>query len=195
MRAALIAMLLLGAGPALAQGRPEPPAAERLVPGGRAGWVTTAKGCWLWAGGLERSSTDIAAEWSGACPNGPAEGTGRSVVRWRVGERQREMVWQGPLRNGKAEGRGTLVVTEDGQVQSRETGEYHEDRLVNGRLELPRQGIVYQGGWRLGHPDGPGELRAEGQVFRGNWENGCLLDKGRWIAFTRQPDQCQGQAT
>jgi hypothetical protein len=152
-------------------------------------------GCWLWAGGLEAGSVGINGRWSGRCPNGPAEGNGRSVVSWQVAGRQREMVWEGPLHNGKAEGEGTLVVSEDGEVVSREHGRYHEDRLVQGRLELPRQGLVYEGGWNLGHPNGEGELRVGGEVIRGKWENGCLKRKNAWISFTRQPEQCEGEST
>jgi hypothetical protein len=196
MRPLLFLTLPLLALPALAQPLAEPPAAERLVPGGRAGWVSDGKGgCWLWAGGLEAGSSDITGSWSGDCPNGPAEGTGRSVVRWQVAGRMREMIWEGPLQNGKAEGQGTLIVTEDGEVVSRERGRYHLDRLVQGRLELPRAGLVYEGGWDLGHPHGEGELRLNNEVIRGQWEHGCLRRKDAWISFTRSPDQCEGQAT
>ena len=198
MRAMLLPVLL--ALPAFApatwaQGLPDPPAAERVVPGGRAGWVSDGHGgCWLWAGGLEAGASGIAGTWTGPCPNGPAEGEGRSVIGWQVGGRQRQMVWEGPLRGGKAEGRGSLVVSEDGQVITRETGEYRDDRLVNGRLEIPRTGLVYEGGWAMGQPNGQGELRLGGQVLRGAWENGCLKVKGRWVSFTRPPEQCEGQA-
>lgn len=192
----ILALLLALAAPAMAQPAPQPPAAELMVPGGRAGWVTDGKGgCWVWAGGIEAGATDLTASWTGACPNGPAEGTGRSTVRWRLDGQQREMVWNGPLHLGKAEGRGTLVVSADGEVQSREEGEYHDDRLVTGRLDLPRRGIVYEGGWRFSHPHGQGTLRAEGQVLTGQWENGCLRRKGRWHAFTRPVETCEGQNT
>ncbi len=175
---------------------PAPPAAEWVVPGGRAGWVSDGQGgCWLWAGGLGAGASSITGSWTGPCPNGPAEGEGRSVIRWQIGGQQHEMVWQGPLRAGKAEGRGTLVSTEDGEVVTLEQGEYHDDYLVNGRLEFMGSGLVYDGGWRQGHPQGEGTLRLEGQLIQGHWEHGCLRRKGRWIAFTRPPEQCEGQPT
>ena len=193
-----LAVLLVGGTAATVSAQPvaPPPAAERWVPGGRAGWVADGQGgCWVWAGGLEAGSTDITANWSGACSKGPAEGGGRSVVQWQVAGRQREMIYQGVLQAGKAAGAGQLDVTEAGELVSRETGEYQNDWLVRGRLELPRAGLVYEGGWRLGQPHGQGELRAGGEVISGSWENGCLQYKGAWLAFTRPAEQCEGQAT
>jgi hypothetical protein len=193
----ILALLLLAlAAPAMAQPVPAPPAGEMLVPGGRAGWVTDGQGgCWVWAAGIEAGATGLTATWSAGCPRGPAEGSGRSVVRWQVAGQQLEMVWNGPLVAGKAEGRGTLVVTENGQLRSREEGEYRDDRLAQGRLEVPRHGIVYEGGWRFNHPHGQGTLRAEGQVISGVWEHGCLRRKGRLYSFTRAVESCEGQDT
>jgi hypothetical protein len=105
------------------------------------------------------------------------------------------MIYQGALRAGKAEGRGALDVTEDGELVSREVGTYHDDRLVQGRLELPRANLVFEGSWHLGQPHGPGELRVGGEVIQGNWENGCLQRKDSWVSFTRPAEQCEGQAT
>jgi hypothetical protein len=196
MRRLLLATCLLLAPAAMAQPVGEPPAAQRLVPGGRAGWVADGKGgCWIWAGGIEAGATGIVGRWSAGCPQGPAEGTGRSVVEWRVREHRREMIYQGALRAGKAEGRGALDVTEDGELVSREVGTYHDDRLVQGRLELPRANLVFEGSWHLGQPHGPGELRVGGEVIQGNWENGCLQRKDSWVSFTRPAEQCEGQAT
>ncbi len=196
MRRTLLAACLLLAPAALAQPVGEPPAAERMVPGGRAGWVADGKGgCWVWAGGIEAGATGVTARWSGGCPRGPAEGAGRSVVEWQVRGHRREMIFDGPLVAGKAEGDGRLDVTEDGELVSRETGTYHDDRLVRGRLELPRANLVFEGSWRFGQPHGQGELRAGGEVIVGDWENGCLRRKDSWVSFTRPAEQCEGQPT
>ena len=196
MRRLLLSAGLLLAPMAVAQPVAEPPVAQRLVPGGRAGWVADGKGgCWVWAGGIEAGATGIIASWSAGCPNGPAVGTGRSVVEWQVRGHRREMIYEGPLVAGKAEGRGQLDVTEDGELVSREIGTYRDDRLVQGRLELPRANLVFEGSWHLGQPHGPGELRVGGEVMRGNWENGCLQRKDSWVSFTRPAEQCEGQAT
>jgi hypothetical protein len=174
----------------------EPPAAERVVPGGRAGWANDgAGGCWLWVGGIEAGASDVTARWSGPCPQGPAEGTARSEIRWRVGGQDRGMIYEGPLVQGKAEGRGKLSTTEAGQVIATEEGFYHDDHLVEGRLEMPRLGLVFEGRMRIGQPHGRGKLILQGQVFEGDWQNGCLEVNGRFIAFTRPAESCEGQNT
>ncbi len=196
MRRLLLSACLLFAPVAFAQSLPEPPAAERLVPGGRAGWVADGHGgCWLWAGGIEAGATGIVGRWSGKCPGGPAEGSGHSTVAWQVRGQRREMIYDGPLHLGKAEGEGRLDVTANGELVSREVGTYHDDRLVQGRLELPRANLVYEGAWRLGQPHGQGELRVGDEVMSGMWENGCLRRGDSWVAFTRPAEQCEGQST
>jgi hypothetical protein len=174
----------------------EPPATERVVPGGRAGWATDgAGGCWLWVGGIEAGASDVTARWSGPCPDGPAEGTARSEIRWRVGGQDRGMIYEGPLVNGKAEGHGKLSTTEAGQVIAVEEGFYHDDHLVEGRLEMPRLDLIFEGRMRIGQPHGRGKLILRGQVFEGDWQNGCLEVNGRFIAFTRPVASCEGQNT
>ena len=174
----------------------EPPEAERMVPGGRAGWVADpASGCWLWAGGIEAEATDVVATWTGACPDGPAEGQGRAVVSWTSRGATRRMDYQGAVRQGRNEGHGRLVITEDDAVISEEAGLFHDDRLVEGRLVLPRLGLDYAGRLRAGHPHGPGRLSLGGRVFEGDWANGCLPQGDGWVAFTRSAQTCAGQDT
>jgi hypothetical protein len=174
----------------------EPPAADRVVPGGKAGWATDgAGGCWVWVGGIEAGASDVTARWSGSCPEGPAEGTGRSDIRWRVGGQDRSMEYEGTLVRGKAEGSGRLTTKEAGQVIAVEEGEYRNDHLAKGRVEMLRLGLVFEGGMRAGQPQGPGRLTLRGQVFEGEWQNGCLELQGRWIAFTRPAGSCQGEDT
>jgi hypothetical protein len=186
MRAVLLAAaLVLGvaAGP--------PPEAERVVPGGRSGFTDDGgQGCWIWIGGLPRNATEIRARWSGACPEGPAEGEGRSEMLWREGATQRSMVYEGMLRRGKAEGQGTLTHVENGRTTVIERGEYRNDHFVQGRIEFLRNGLVYEGGWSISGPQGPGRLELRGQVFEGNWEGGCLRTKEGWVAFTRPAAEC-----
>jgi hypothetical protein len=191
-RASLAAALAL----LLAAAAPPPPEAERLVPGGRSGYVTDgAGGCWIWMGGIPYGAEAIRTRWSGACPEGPAEGTGRSEMAWREAGRDQMMVYEGTLRRGKAEGQGTLTQTVDGTVTRIERGEYRADHLVEGRLELPQIGLVYEGRWLADRPQGQGRMTLDGQSFEGLWEAGCLKTERGWISFVRPPDQCQGQAT
>ena len=185
---ALLALLCVAAGP--------PPEDERLVPGGRAGFVTDgAGGCWLWAGGLRADATDLTASWSGACPEGPAEGEGRGEIRWREGGMPRAMIYEGALRRGKSEGQGRLTITAGKDVLAIQQGQFRDDLFVSGRVELPGPGIVYEGGWSRSHPNGRGRLIVEGRVIQGEWRNGCLRGPRGWIAFTRPAQECEGTDT
>ncbi len=189
----LLLPLLLLAWPALAQMPPAPPEEQRLVPGQRDGYLVDArKGCWVWTGGMRAGTTDLDVRWSGACPEGPAEGRGRAITSWREDGRLREMIFEGQLRNGKAEGHGTLAHMEDGEAVVLESGEYQEDYLVSGRIEIPAPGLVYEGGVQRGQPHGQGRLTVQGRSFEGDWQNGCLaLKGGNWVAFTRPAESCR----
>lgn len=187
--------LLLAAAPALAQRPPLPPEAERIVPGQRDGFVVDEeKGCWLWMGGMPAGTEEMKVRWSGACPEGPAEGEGRTVLTWREGRQERELIYEGPLRRGKAVGRGRLAHMVDGEPVMLEAGEYEDDHLVNGRMELPGPGLVYEGAVLRGRPNGRGRLTVRGRSFEGNWEAGCLaVAPGVWIAFGRSAESCRTQ--
>jgi hypothetical protein len=192
MRYLMLPLLLL-AIPAMAQTPPAPPEAQRLVPGRQDGYLVDAqKGCWVWTGGMRAEDTELTVRWSGNCPQGPAEGAGRAVTSWRQRGQLREMVFEGTLRGGKAEGHGALAHLEDGDPVVLESGEYREDYLVSGRIEIPGPGLVYEGGVRRGQPQGEGRLTLQGRRFEGQWQNGCLqLPDGNWISFTRPPESCR----
>ncbi len=187
-RLALMALLCAAAGP--------PPEAERIVPGERAGFVTDgAGGCWLWAGGIRAGAQDLTANWSGACPDGPAEGQGRGEIRWREGGVLRAMIFEGTLRGGKSEGKGRLTITAGKDVVAVQDGQFRNDLFVSGRVELPGAGIVYEGGWARAHPEGHGRLIVNGRIIEGRWRNGCLRTRGGWVAFTRPAQECEGTDT
>jgi hypothetical protein len=176
---------------------PPPPEEERVVPGQRSGFVWDgAGGCWVWGGGFRRGTEGLTAHWTGDCPDGPAEGEGRSVISWREGGRENQMVHTGRLRRGKAEGPGRLEHRPSGELVVVEEGEFRDDNLVQGRVEFLREGLVYEGAMRRGQPDGPGRLTIRGrEVFDGVWENGCLRAKDGWVSFTRPAAACEGQPT
>jgi hypothetical protein len=181
-------LLLAAAGP--------PPEAERLVPGGRSGFVTDgAGGCWVWVGGIPFGVEGLTATWSGPCPHGPAEGEGRAETRWREAGEGRAMIYEGPLLRGKAEGPGKLTHYRAGEVTVVETGNYRDDRFTGGRFEVPRRGLVYDGGWGATGPEGQGTLSVDGRRFEGIWEAGCLRGPGGWLSFTRPAEECEGSAT
>jgi hypothetical protein len=193
-RMPFLAFLLLGlAGTAAAQRPPAPPEAQTLGPGRTEGFIVDReKGCWLWMSGMPAESQDMVVTWTGACPTGPADGEGRSVLTWRERGEPREMVFDGTLRGGKAQGRGRLAHFRDGEPLVLESGDYVDDHLVQGRIELPLPGVVYEGGVLRGRPNGPGRLTAQGRSFEGTWAQGCLqLPGGAWLAFNRSVESCR----
>ena len=185
---AALALLCAAAGP--------PPEAERMVPGGRGGFVSDgADGCWLWASGIRAGATGLTASWTGPCPEGPAEGEGRAVVRWEEEGVERSMIYDGTLQRGKNEGQGRLAITAGKETRVVQEGLFHNDHFVQGRVEIPSAGIVYDGGWSLAHPNGRGRLVIRGRVIEGNWVNGCLRGQQGWLAFTRPARECEGADT
>lgn len=185
---AALALLCAAAGP--------PPEAERMVPGGRGGFVSDgADGCWLWASGIRAGATGLTASWTGPCPEGPAEGEGRAEVRWEEDGVERSMIYDGTLQRGKNEGQGRLAITAGKETRVVQEGLFRNDHFVQGRVEIPSAGIVYDGGWSLAHPNGRGRLVIRGRVIEGNWVNGCLRGQQGWLAFTRPARECEGADT
>jgi hypothetical protein len=185
---AALALLCIAAGP--------PPEDQRMVPGGRGGFVSDGgDGCWLWASGLGGNAVDVTARWSGPCPEGPAEGEGRAVVTWREGGNERAMIYEGRLVRGKNEGAGRLTITAGKQTRVIQEGQFRNDHFVSGRVEVPAAGIVYEGGWSIAHPNGRGRVVINGRVFEGAWVNGCLRTPRGWFAFTRPAQECNGLDT
>jgi hypothetical protein len=105
------------------------------------------------------------------------------------------MIFEGTLRGGKSEGKGRLTITAGKDVVAVQDGQFRNDLFVSGRVELPRAGIVYEGGWARAHPEGRGRLVVNGRVVEGQWRNGCLRMRGGWIAFTRPVQECEGTDT
>lgn len=185
---AVLALLCAAAGP--------PPEAERLVPGGQAGFVSDgAEGCWLWASGIGAAAQGLTASWTGPCPDGPAEGEGRAEVRWQENGVERAMIYEGRLRRGKSEGAGRLTIMAGKEVRVVQDGIFRDDFFVSGRVEVPGAGLVYEGGWSRSHPQGHGRLMLGRRVVEGDWAQGCLRTPQGWIAFTRAARDCEGRDT
>ncbi|MBR0682276.1 hypothetical protein GXW74_17425 [Roseomonas eburnea] len=185
---AVLALLCAAAGP--------PPEAERLVPGGQGGFVSDgAGGCWLWASGIRAGAEGLTASWTGPCPDGPAEGEGRGEVRWREDGGERAMIYEGAMRRGRNEGEGRLTITAGKEIRVVQQGIFRDDLFVSGRVELPRAGIVYEGGWSRSHPQGRGRLVLNGRVIEGDWAQGCLRVPQGWFSFTRPARECEGADT
>jgi hypothetical protein len=153
---ALFSVLLIGIG--------ECPAAAAAD----AHWVSDAQsGCGIWDPHPQPNQT---LKWSGACPNGLAEGRGtlqwfkdgvpfeRDEGTWHAGRQSGNgtQTWplgsyQGELRDGEPWGHGILIL---GEVR-------YEGELINGR------------------PDGAGTMQNNAGIYQGQWKNGCFRDEKR----------------
>lgn len=174
MRIIRVALVLsFAVAPGLAQtpprSRPAPPAPDALAQPGRPGWVVDARsGCWVWAA---EPPPGVTVSWIGACPHGPASGTG--TVEWR---RMAEgLTWiqryVGALREGRGEGRGTTTHPNGDRYE----GEFREGREQGRGLFTWANGSRYEGEFRDGQPSGRGLLiTANGSRLEGEFREGRL---------------------
>jgi len=143
--AALAAAVILGAG------------------SGHAGaWIATKDGCQVWD---PNPQLDETVTWSGACPNGRAEGSG--TVKWVKGGTEVEAD-EGAWRAGRQSGKG---------VQTWPGGRYEGELAAgepNGHGVLTLQKLRYEGEFRDGRPNGTGSLTAGADTVTGTWKDGCL---------------------
>lgn len=90
-----------------------------------------------------------------------------------------------------------------GYVQDRRQGLWtmqwpqgrREEDWQNGALQGVRvswtNGATYTGGWSQGRAHGNGTYRAaDGQVFAGQWSNGCFKQGGRWATVGASKQEC-----
>jgi len=156
-RAAALAFLLAGVTAASAQA---------------GDWIAdTSAGCRVWN---PHPRPDESVRWSGACPNGFAQG--RGAVQWFKNNLPFESD-EGEWHAGRQSGYGTQVWP---------SGRYDGELLdgePNGRGVLILQGVRYEGEFRDGKPNGAGTLRRGGESFSGTWTGGCLRDGARKASF------------
>jgi MORN repeat len=135
-------------------------------------WILdTGAGCKVWNPHPQPNET---LRWSGACPNGMAQG--RGAAQWFRGNLPFETD-EGEWREGRQSGYGSQV-----WPAGRYDGEL-VDGEPNGRGTLIVQGVRYEGELRNGKPNGPGTLTNVSGTFRGIWKDGCLQDPKQRAAF------------
>ena len=190
----LLLAILLVAGPALAQA-PSPDS-----------WIADSKtGCKI------RNPAPQPREsvtWSGACPNGIAEGTG--VLQWFDDDRPTDR-YEGEVRDGWENGRGiaTSNVIADryegdwrdgwrhGQgIYSFDNGDRYEGEWFEG-MRTGRGTMVwadssrYEGQWLDSKPNGQGIYTDTGDaVYAGTWSSGCFREDGRKMAVGTTLKEC-----
>jgi hypothetical protein len=135
-------------------------------------WILdTGAGCKVWNPHPQPNET---LRWSGACPNGMAQG--RGAAQWFRGNLPFETD-EGEWREGRQSGFGTQV-----WPAGRYDGEL-ADGEPSGRGTLIVQGVRYEGELRKGKPNGFGTLTNMSGTFRGTWKDGCLQDAKQKAAF------------
>jgi len=191
-----------------AQPRPAPPAADAIAGIDRPGWTVDAEsGCWVWNPNPQQEET---VRWTGACPEGPAQGEG--VLGWNYKRDGREGAerYVGTMARGRMHGIGTYLDS-TGEIYQ---GEFQEGRehgrglrvFPTGRYDGEwRQGLregrgvmfwingnLFRGEFRNGLPEGPGEFYSvEGGWFRGNWNAGCFREGDRVAAIGKPIEECR----
>ncbi len=91
--------------------------------------------------------------------------------------------WSGACPKGKKEGRGVLQWFEHGQPIDRFEGTYLNNRRQGfGRYDW-NEADRFEGHYVNGVPQGSGTAHIAGEVFSGEWRNGCLRKGGRVVAI------------
>lgn len=146
--------------------------------------------------------------WSGACPNGIAEGPG--VLQWFDDGRPTDR-YEGELRDGWENGRGIAISTliadrYDGEWRDgwrhgqgvysfangdRYEGDWFEGLRTGQGTMVWADGARYEGEWLDGKPNGQGVyLDAADASFSGNWSRGCFREGSRKLAVIATARDC-----
>ena len=104
---------------------------------------------------------------------------------WNAAPRVDESVtWEGPCVDGYVHGKGVLRWFKQGVLTEVDDGEFSKGKL-EGHAELTNgPTFKFEGEFRGHLPNGPGTMHdSDGQVYSGQWINGCFNEGGRRRAF------------
>ncbi len=196
LRFLLLLAIALVTPPAIAQVSPPPPES----------WIEDAKtGCRIRSPAPQPRET---VTWSGACPNGIAEGTG--ILQWFDDDRPSDR-YEGELRDGWENGRGVATSTViadryEGQWRDgwrhgqgiytfangdRYEGHWFEGLRAGQGTMVWEDGARYEGEWLDGKPNDQGVyVDAADAVFSGTWSRGCFQDGSRKLAVIATARDC-----
>lgn len=196
LRFLLLLAIALVTPPAIAQVSPPPPES----------WIEDAKtGCRIRNPAPQPRET---VTWSGACPNGIAEGTG--ILQWFDDDRPSDR-YEGELRDGWENGRGVATSTViadryEGQWRDgwrhgqgiytfangdRYEGHWFEGLRAGQGTMVWEDGARYEGEWLDGKPSDQGVyVDAADAVFSGTWSRGCFQDGSRKLAVIATARDC-----
>ena len=143
---------------------PAPPPVEQMEKEGHPGWdVDRLHGCWVWNNKPHKGD---AVTWTGLCgPEGKATGDG--VLEWLSKSR-----YVGTMKAGKEDGQGRYVNAWGDTYE----GGFKEGEQDGRGTYVWSDGARYEGGYKMGYPDGFGTFTERGEVYRGEWKNGCFND-------------------
>ncbi len=152
--------------------------ASACQPSGTSGWfVDDISGCKVWN---NSSSPEEDVRYSGACPNGIAEGKG--TAQWYKNGQPSERA-EGVFRNGRLEGK-TVYTWSNGE---RYEGNYSDNKRAGKGVYTWPNGSRYEGEWSDGKRDGYGVLslaRGDGGIAsygsRGTWQGNLFIIRGMW---------------
>lgn len=99
-------------------------------------------------------------------------------------------VWSGTCTSGKKDGRGMVQWFEHGQRIDRFEGTYRNGKREGfGRYDWNDE-TSFEGQYADDVPHGFGTVTLMGEVFAGQWKNGCLRQAGRVIAIGVERKTC-----
>jgi hypothetical protein len=101
--------------------------------------------------------------------------------------------WAGPCVNGYAEGVGTQKWFSKGANYETITGQFVGGKVQgHGTVDEVLTGKHFEGEFAQNRPDGFGTLtlKSTGQVYTGNWVNGCFNDGVRKAHFFQTAEAC-----
>ena len=160
MRRALLALVLLALP--VAAGAQTPLAAV-----GQPGWTPAGNDCFVWN---RTPGPDETANWSGACVDKHAEGTGTLVWKSPAGEQR----YVGEMHDGRLNGHGVYTLSPTSKYE----GEFKDDDF-DGKGVLTDGGVRYEGGWKYGRKSGAGVLTTPaGDRYEGAFRDDAMTGKG-----------------
>jgi hypothetical protein len=168
--------------PQAASTAPQPPAppADQRAKKDRPGWtVDQLHGCWIW--NLAPDGEADIVTWTGACAT-DGTATGMGVLEWKDVER-----YIGPMQAGRKEGQGKKV---NAWGETYAGGFKYGEHDGHGTY-VWSDGSRYDGNYTDGYANGLGTFTERGEVYSGEWKNGCFDDgKKKYRILRRNVPGC-----
>lgn len=139
----------------------------------------------------------VQISWTSPCENGNwllDTETGCRMWDWHP-DLKDKAAWSGSCPTGKKEGRGIVQWFEHGQRIDRFEGTYRNDRREGEGRYTWNDTDSYQGEYVNDVPQGQGTAHIAGEVFTGEWHNGCLSSGGRTVAIGVPRTSCEASAS